>query len=111
MTGFNVEIEALEGYGDNLKSFKEQATTFDELTGRADVGDESWGVVGIMTKGKYDEALAELKNLISSLKTGLDTTSDKISTAAKAYRGNDDQHVVTLGQYEGQIDTTDEPRV
>ncbi|MBB3049167.1 hypothetical protein FHS23_000162 [Prauserella isguenensis] len=111
MTGFNVEIEALEGYGDNLKSFKEQASTFDELTGRADVGDESWGVVGIMTKGKYDEALAELKNLLDALKTGLDTTSEKISTAAKAYRANDDQHVVTLGKYQGSIDTTDEPRV
>lgn len=111
MTGFNVEIEALEGYGDNLQSFKEQATTFDELTGRADVGDASWGVVGIMTKGKYDEALAELKGLIDALKTGLDTTSEKVSTAAQAYRDNDQQHVVTLGDYQGEIDTTDAPRV
>lgn len=111
MTGFNVEIEALEGYGDNLKSFKDQANTFEELTGRADVGDESWGVVGIMTKGKYDEALGELKSLLTELKTGLDTTSEKVSTAAKAYRANDDQHVVTLGDYEGQLTATDTPRV
>ncbi|KMS91375.1 type VII secretion target [Prauserella rugosa] len=107
MTGFNVEIEALSGYGENLASFKEQAGTFGELTDTADVGDESWGVVGIMTKGKYDEALAELKNLIEAMKEGLDSTADKIGTAAAMYRGDDEAHAMNLGGFLVDIDTSD----
>ncbi|OLT42416.1 hypothetical protein BJF85_23060 [Saccharomonospora sp. CUA-673] len=108
---FQVEIEALENYGNNLQSFCEQATEFEDLTGRAAVPDDAWGLVGLMTKGKYDEALAELKNLLETMKEGLDTTSDKMELAARIYRGCEDDNLFTLGQHEVNVQTTTETRV
>ncbi|MFC4001566.1 type VII secretion target [Prauserella oleivorans] len=110
MSGFTVQIEALRGYGENLKDFQQQATTFSDLVERADVGDESWGVVGLATKGSYDQALEELTRLIERMKQGLEATADKIKQAADIYASNDLEGAFRLGGHRVEIDKVAEAR-
>lgn len=106
--GFKVEVAALRDYRNALEDFKTQADTFTDLVDRADVGDESWGLVGLATKGSYTDALAELQGLLDQMKEGLSNTGDKFSSAADLYEGNDDQGSVQLGGYSVEIDKVNE---
>ncbi|EHK87974.1 type VII secretion target [Saccharomonospora azurea] len=108
--GFNVQVEALRGYRDALDDFGDQANEFKDLVGRADVGNESWGLVGLATKGAYTEALGELNDLLDRMQQGLSTLGDKFKTAADLYAGNDDHGAIQLGGYEVEIDKVDEAR-
>lgn len=106
--GYNVQIEALRGYNQNLKSFKEQSEKFDELVQQADVSDEAWGVVGLFTKQQYSSSLEELLGLMKQLKEGLDSSAAKILKAAEIYESADKQGSVLLGGQLVDIDKVKE---
>ncbi|KHF45095.1 hypothetical protein [Saccharomonospora viridis] len=108
--GFKVEVDALLRYRDALEDFKSQADTFSDLVDRADVGDESWGLVGLATKGSYTEALGALRDLLARMKEGLTNTSEKFTKAAELYASNDDRSALYLGNYEIEIGKVDEVR-
>ncbi|EHR59408.1 type VII secretion target [Saccharomonospora cyanea] len=108
--GFRVQVEALRGYRDALDDFGSQAETFKDLVGRADVGDESWGLVGLATKSSYTEALGQLNDLLSRMQDGLTALGEKFKTAADLYASNDDHGAIRLGNYEVEIDKVDEAR-
>ncbi|ACU95463.1 type VII secretion target [Saccharomonospora viridis] len=108
--GFKVEVEALRRYRDTLEDFKSQADTFSDLVDRADVGDESWGLVGLATKSSYTEALGQLRDLLDRMKQGLTNTGEKFTKAAELYASNDDQGAIQLGNYEIEVDKVDEVR-
>lgn len=107
-TGFSVRVPGLRGYGGNLDEFASQADTFAELVNKADVSDESWGLVGLATKGSYSDALAELNDLLSRMKDGLTTAADKIRKAAELYEANDRDSALLLGRCIEEIDTVAE---
>ncbi|EID53872.1 type VII secretion target [Saccharomonospora xinjiangensis] len=108
--GFSVQVEALRGYRDALDDFGSQAETFESLVERADVGDESWGLVGLATKSSYTEALGQLNDLLARMRDGLTVLGEKFSTAAELYASNDDNGAIQLGGYEVEIDKVDEAR-
>ncbi|WP_197320632.1 type VII secretion target [Saccharomonospora sp. NB11] len=108
MGGFKVEVEALRNYRNALDDFGDQANEFKDLVSRADVGDESWGLVGLATKSSYTEALGELNDLLSRMQEGLSALGDKFKTAADMYAGNDDQGAITIGRYQVEIDTVND---
>ncbi|EIE97402.1 RNA methyltransferase [Saccharomonospora glauca] len=108
--GFRVQVKALRNYRDALEDFKSQAEKFGALVDRADVGDESWGLVGLATKGAYTEALGELRDLLARMQEGLSVTGEKFNKAADLYASNEDHGVFLLGRYEGEIDKVDEAR-
>lgn len=108
MTGFRVQTEALRGYQDNLAAFKEQAQKFDDLVGKADVGDEAWGLVGLATKSQYTTALNELLGLLGHMKEGLDRTAAKIGKAADIYESSDKEGSILLGRQRVEIDKVEE---
>lgn len=108
--GFKVQVDALRNYRDALDDFSSQADTFAELVDRADVGDSSWGLVGLATKGSYTEALGQLRDLVSRMQDGLIATGDKFDRAASMYESNDDHGAFQLGSHEGEIDKVNEVR-
>ncbi|MBK1784053.1 ESX-1 secretion-associated protein [Prauserella cavernicola] len=90
MTGFNVDEDELRSYADKLSGQKDTASQISGLVDTADVGDESWGVVGLFVKGDYTEMLADLKDMFASMEAGLQSGSDKFKAAADGYRQHED---------------------
>lgn len=85
MSGYNVSPDELRAYSNKLKGQQDTAGSIAGLVDQADVGDESWGVVGLFVKDSYTEMLTELQSMFDELKNGLDNGSAKFSEAAKAY--------------------------
>ena len=89
--GFIVEPEALERFSNDMPSYAQQATKFQDLVSRADVGNESWGLVGLYTKQGYDELLSKLQQLLGQLKQGCENAGQKFQSAAETYQRIDEQ--------------------
>ncbi|TQJ03215.1 ESX-1 secretion-associated protein [Amycolatopsis cihanbeyliensis] len=102
--GFTVNEDELRTYAGKLADQKGTAGDIAGLVDTADVGDESWGVVGIFVKGKYTEMLGDLKDLCTDLQNGLQSGSDKFTQAADGYRQHEDAVVQLLDGLKVQID-------
>jgi hypothetical protein len=102
--GYYVDIKALSKYSDDLKANKESVAQVTEKVGEADVSDKSWGVVGLVVKQKYSGMLGDLKDLLQEVQDGLQSASDKIGGAAKAYQDADDQHKQSLSAIVKRLD-------
>lgn len=90
MTGFVVDEDELRAYAGKLVEQKGVSSNIAGLVDEADVGDQSWGVVGIFVKDQYTQTLADLKELFTDLQEGLQSASDKFSGAADNYRLHED---------------------
>lgn len=90
MTGFVVDDEDLRRYADKLSNQRERATAIGGLVDTVDVGDQSWGVVGLFVKNEYSEMLADLKVLFGQLDQGLQSGAEKFKQAAEGYRRNEE---------------------
>lgn len=90
MTGFVVDEDELRAYAGKLVEQKGVSSNIAGLVDQADVGDQSWGVVGIFVKDQYTQTLADLKELFTDLQEGLQSASDKFSGAAANYRRHED---------------------
>ncbi|SEQ29579.1 hypothetical protein SAMN05216188_102681 [Lentzea xinjiangensis] len=53
MSGFSADPEELRKLAGKLDGHRSTASKITELVDRADVGDKSWGVVGIFVKDQY----------------------------------------------------------
>jgi len=102
--GYAVDIAALTKYSEDLKSNKESVAQVTGKVDEADVGDESWGIVGLFVKHKYTDMLGDLKDLLKEMEDGLGSASEKIGSAAKAYQEQDDQHKQSLSDIVKQLD-------
>jgi uncharacterized protein YukE len=91
--GYRVQVDALHKYVGDLGKYHDQTGKIKDLVGKADVGDKSWGVVGIFTKHGYDETLHQLQSLMDAVNQGLQTAAAKLTTAANVYQGTEDDHV------------------
>ncbi|WP_284745380.1 ESX-1 secretion-associated protein [Amycolatopsis sp. RTGN1] len=107
--GYQVEIDALRQYVGVLGKYQDQGAKFTEKVGRSDVGDKSWGVVGLFTKHGYDETLHELRDLLASMAEGLTSAQGKFTDAANVYQGTEDDHKAFFGQVEVLLDGPKQP--
>jgi hypothetical protein len=78
--GFGVDTGALREYGDSLSAKSDQAREILDLVGQADVGDKSWGIVGLFVKSHYSTMLTDLQDLLHGMQDGLLTGSTRRRT-------------------------------
>jgi hypothetical protein len=90
MSGFDVNPEELREFAGKLDGFKGTASGIAGLVGQADVGDKSWGVVGLFVKQTYTETLNDLKDLFKDLENGLDSGAGKFRGTAQGYQDQED---------------------
>lgn len=90
MTGFDVNSAELRQYAGKLGAQHGTAGQIAGLVDKADVTDESWGVVGLFVKDNYTQMLADLKDLFTDLQEGLQSGSEKFRSAADGYRDQED---------------------
>ncbi|WP_410574186.1 ESX-1 secretion-associated protein [Amycolatopsis sp. cmx-4-61] len=102
--GYRVEVDALHKYVGDLGKYREQGAKITEQVARSDVGGKSWGVVGVFTKGGYDDTLRELQSLLASIADGLASAQAKLTDAANVYQGVEDDHKTFFGQVETLLD-------
>ncbi|MFD8492322.1 hypothetical protein [Amycolatopsis sp. NPDC059657] len=94
--GHAVVIDELRKYSGKLNGDMAIPREIAGLVGQSDVGDKSWGVVGIFVKGKYTEMLTELNDLLREMSAGLEAASEKMNGAANAYQAHEDDSVAAL---------------
>ena len=85
MSGFSVNPEELRQYADKLQGHRGFAGEVTGLVDKSDVGDKSWGVVGIFVKQQYTEMLGDLKDTLTAMTEGLDSGVEKFRDTAKGY--------------------------
>lgn len=85
MSGFSVEPEELRAYADKLQGHRGFAGEVTGLVDKSDVGDKSWGVVGIFVKQQYTEMLGDLKETLTAMTEGLDSGVEKFRDTAQGY--------------------------
>lgn len=85
-----VYVDVLRGYADKLKDDLRTAGEIEGLVGQSDVGDRSWGIVGIFVKQTYTDLLADLRDLLVEMGSGLNSASLKISGCADIYETTDE---------------------
>jgi hypothetical protein len=70
--------------------------------GPSDVGDESWGIVGLFVKSTYTGMLGDLNDLLGDMKNGLQVGAEKMTACAADYRSIEEQaaKIFTDGQAE-----------
>ncbi|WP_236789512.1 hypothetical protein [Amycolatopsis sp. GM8] len=96
--GHAVVVKALRDYSGQLSGDIAVPKEIHGLVGSSDVGDESWGVVGIFVKGKYTDMLGDLKDLLGEMANGLQAASEKFDLAANAYDGHENDSKQLLGE-------------
>lgn len=97
--GHEVVVPALRDYAGRLEGDVAVQQEVSDLVERSDVGNRSWGVVGLFVHGKYADMLGGLKDALVEMGTGLRSASEKLTKAADAY----DQHEEDSRQLLGQI--------
>jgi len=85
MSGFSVNPEELNAYADKLYGHRAFAGEVTGLVDKSDVGDKSWGVVGIFVKQQYTEMLGDLRETLTAMTEGLDSGVEKFRDTAKGY--------------------------
>ncbi|HVV14309.1 ESX-1 secretion-associated protein [Amycolatopsis sp.] len=97
-TGHAVVVAALREYAGKLDGDVAVPKEISGLVGQSDVGDKSWGVVGLFVKEKYTGMLGDLQDLLIEMGTGLQAASQKFTAAADAYEQHEDDSKQLLGQ-------------
>ena len=88
--GFRVDMAGIRGYSDELAGDKALVAEVDGLVSQADVGNESWGIVGLFVHGKYTEMLGDLRDLLGDMQEGLQSGADKMTDTAEVYKAVED---------------------
>lgn len=103
--GIGVNVDELKGYVKTLDFYGTESTKFGGLVDTAaGVGDESWGLIGLAVKGQYTTKLDELKDLLGDLQEAIGDLGDKVSEAATVYESTEQDHVISFGKHEAEID-------
>lgn len=84
--GFNVDLKGIDTYSGTLTGDKDLVTEVKGLVGQSDVGDESWGIVGLFVKSTYTGMLGDLNDLLTDMHDGLHAGAEKMAECAAAYR-------------------------
>lgn len=90
MSGFEVEPAELTAFAGKLDGHKGTAGEIAGLVDKADVGQKSWGIVGLFVKDEYDQMLGDLKELMKDMQNGLQSAGDKFRGTAQGYQEQED---------------------
>jgi hypothetical protein len=85
MSGFDVNPDELRQFAGKLDGHLGRAGEIAGLVAKADVGDKSWGVVGLFTKSEYTQRLADLKDLFADMQAGMQSGAEKFRGTADGY--------------------------
>lgn len=88
--GFTVDMAGIRDYSGKLSDDKKLVSEVSGLVDQSDVGDESWGVVGLFVKHEYTEMLGDLKDLLAEMDEGLQSGADKMTECAEVYQTIED---------------------
>lgn len=88
--GFNVNLDGIDKYAGKLSGDKALVSEVQGLVSQSDVGDESWGIVGLFVKSTYTGMLGELTGLLGDMSDGLQGGADKMTETAAGYRAVED---------------------
>lgn len=104
MNKFEVYTEDLTTYANNLSYYDSEADKFGNLIGQSDVSNEAWGIIGVFCKDGYTDKLGLLRDLLGEMKEGLETLTEKITTAARVYDGMEEDTAMSFGEHQATID-------
>jgi len=99
-----VNVTALTSYATQLDYYQGEADNFGRVVDEADVTNEAWGIVGIWAKQGYTERLTELRSLLTEMKSGVASLTDKMIDTAAAYQNQEEDTVIRFGEHEAMID-------
>ena len=88
--GFNVNLDGIDNYAGKLSGDKALVSEVQGLVSQSDVGDESWGIVGLFVKSTYTGMLGDLGGLLGDMSEGLQGGADKMTATAADYRAVED---------------------
>jgi hypothetical protein len=88
--GFEVDPTGVRDYSGALSDDKALVSEIDGLVSQADVGNESWGIVGLFVHSKYTDMLNDLHSLLGDMSDGLQSGADKMTATADVYQGVED---------------------
>lgn len=89
--GFTVNLGGIDTYAGKLSGDKALVSEVGGLVSQSDVGDESWGIVGLFVKSTYTDMLGELNDLLGDMSDGLQGGADKMTDTAADYRAVEDE--------------------
>ncbi len=107
--GYRVRVEELRIYSDKLQGDIQTADEIKNLVAQADVGDQSWGVVGLFVKQNYTGMLTGLHDLLLEMGSGLKSASAKIAGCANVYQQLDDGTKAAFENIANELDATTMP--
>jgi len=84
--GFHVDLKGIDGYSGKLSDDMALVSEVGGLVAQSDVGDQSWGIVGLFVKSKYTEMLGDLNDLLGDMNEGLQAGAEKMTASAQTYR-------------------------
>ena len=88
--GFEASPAGIRDYSGTLAGDKALAAEVIGLVDQSDVGNESWGIVGLFVKSTYTDMLGDLKDLLGDMQDGLQSGADKMSECAQEYQDVED---------------------
>ncbi|MYW94714.1 hypothetical protein G3I59_30000 [Amycolatopsis rubida] len=102
---FKTNTTTLQDYGTGLGHYKDEAGKFGTLISTADVGDKSWGLIGLVAKQMYTSKLGDLRQLLEAMKAGTDALTEKMGKASEIYAGQEKEVVDALEKIGKAIDS------
>ncbi|MFD0201262.1 MULTISPECIES: type VII secretion target [Saccharothrix] len=102
--GFDVNPGELRAFAGKLDGHRGTAADIAGLVAKADVGDKSWGVVGLFVKDDYTRMLGDLNDLFQALQDGLQSGADKFNGAAQDYAAQEEAVKQLLNGLQVQLD-------
>lgn len=104
-TGYTVEPADLREYSNKLAGGTAKANEIKGLVADADVGDQSWGIVGLFVKDTYTQLLGDLNSLLEQMGQGYQSGADKFRASADNYERYEDEVERLLGDIHVALDT------
>lgn len=106
--GFNVSVPGVRTYSGALAKDKDLVAEVKGLVSQSDVGNESWGIVGIFVHGKYTEMLGDLNSLLDDMSEGLQSGSDKMTETADMYQSIEDNIAKVFNDVLSRLESADQ---
>lgn len=103
--GFEVTVSGVRDYSGKLADDKALVSEVDGLVSQADVGNESWGIVGLFVHSKYTEMLGDLHSLLNDMSEGLQSGSQKMTETADIYQTVEDAIAKVFDDAAAQLGT------
>lgn len=88
--GFKVDLKGIDKCAEKLSGDQALVSEVSGLVGQSDVGDESWGIVGLFVKSTYSGMLGDLNDLLGDMNEGLAAGAEKMTGCGETYRTIDE---------------------